>query len=131
MKPLFSNRLAACICAAAAAVAPVPAIAASPDSGVVLINPFEAGPGREAECLAMWNRAADLLRTKPGFRSTALHESMSPEARFRYVNVAVWESPQAFQAAVSDPAFRAATATDACTGSPALYKVITLAGAGR
>jgi len=95
-----------------------------PNPGVVLINPFEAKPGREAECLSMWHRAAEFLRSKPGFRSTVLHESMSVDSRFRFVNVAVWDSPQAFQAAVSDPAFHSVSATDACSGSPALYKVI-------
>ena len=115
---------AAGLCATALTLAPV-ARAAAPSSGVVLINPFEARPGREAECLAMWKRAADFLRAKPGFRSTALHESLQPDARFRYVNVAVWDSAQAFRAAVSDPAFRQLSATDACTGSPALYTVVT------
>lgn len=102
-----------------------PGASAADSPGVVLINPFDVKPGREAECLAMWNKAAEFLRNQPGLRSFNLHESLKPEARFRYVNVAVWDSPQAFQAAVSDPAFRAiAASTDACTGSPALYRAM-------
>lgn len=111
-------------------VAPGASAAESP--GVVLINPFEVKPGREAECLAMWNKAADFLRTQPGLRTFSFHESFKPDAKFRYVNVAVWESQQAFQAAVSDPAFRAiAASTDACTGNPALYRAISSLAGGR
>ncbi len=36
-----------------------------------------------------------------------LHRSLSPAADFRFVNVAVWQSPQAFQAAISQPGFTA------------------------
>jgi heme-degrading monooxygenase HmoA len=100
-----------------------PPAAAGGDASVVLVNPFEVKPGREQECLAMWKRAAEFLRAQPGFRSTALHESIGPDARFRYVNVAVWESATAFRNAVSEPAFRSLAATDACVGSPALYGV--------
>lgn len=118
------GRVSAILFASTFMVAPGANAADSP--GVVLINPFEVQPGREAECLAMWNKAAEFLRTQPGLRSFNLHESFKPEAKFRYVNVAVWDSQQAFQAAVSDPAFRAiAASTDACTGNPALYRTIT------
>lgn len=110
--------------ASAAALLQLPSAHAAEPAEVVLINTFEVQPGREQECLAMWNRAAEFLRGKPGIVSTALHEALAPQAKFRYVNVAVWKSPQAFQAAVSDPGFRALAATDACTGGPALYRVV-------
>ena len=130
MRKYISGCVSAVLFAGAFVVAPGASAADSP--GVVLINPFEVKPGREAECLAMWNKAAEFLRTQPGLRSFNLHESFKPEAKFRYVNVAVWDSQQAFQAAVSNPAFRAlAASTDACVGNPDLYRAISSFGGGR
>jgi heme-degrading monooxygenase HmoA len=59
---------------------------------VILINPFEVPAGKEEQFLKAWNEAAELLRHVPGFRSTRLHESLDPQAKFRFVNVAEWES---------------------------------------
>ncbi len=73
---------------------------------VVLINPFEVPEGRESEALADWEAAAEFLREQPGFISTRLHEAIAPGSRFHLVNVAEWESPEAFQAAVTSPEFR-------------------------
>ena len=73
---------------------------------VVLINPFEVPAGQEAEFLKQWSEAAEHLRHAPGFLSTQLHESLDPQARFRFINVAEWESPQHFQAAMRAEAFQ-------------------------
>jgi heme-degrading monooxygenase HmoA len=91
---------------------------------VVLINPFEVPAHVPADqFLAGWERAADLLKSRPGFIGSRLHRSLSPDARFRFVNVAEWESPQHFQDAVTDPAF-AELAKDSPPNSPALYDVV-------
>jgi heme-degrading monooxygenase HmoA len=67
---------------------------------VILINPFEVPDGtNDEDFLRRWERAADYMRQQPGFVSTRLHRALRPDARFRFVNVAEWESPQAFQAA--------------------------------
>src|SRR3981189_2071007 len=42
----------------------------------------------------------------PGYRSSQLHKSTETSADFRYVNVAVWDSEDAFRAATSRPEFR-------------------------
>jgi heme-degrading monooxygenase HmoA len=34
---------------------------------VILINAFEIQPGKEDECLAFWEKAADYMRRQPGF----------------------------------------------------------------
>jgi heme-degrading monooxygenase HmoA len=73
---------------------------------VVLINAFEVPDGEDEAFLAGWERARDVLRKQDGYVSTRLHRSLAPSADFRFVNVAVWESPQAFQAAVSQPELR-------------------------
>ena len=90
---------------------------------VVLINPFEV-PAQlpDEQFLAGWERAAEVLRSRPGFVGSRLHRSLSPDARFRFINIAEWESPQHFQAAVTDPAFLE-LAKNSPPNSPALYEV--------
>ena len=91
---------------------------------VILINPFEVPAGTdEEEFLGGWERAADYMRQQPGFVSTRLHRALAPDARFRFINVAEWASPQDFQAAVSSEEFRE-IAKGAGPGSPALYEVV-------
>jgi heme oxygenase (mycobilin-producing) len=72
---------------------------------VVLINAFEVPEAADEAFLAAWERARAFLSTQQGYVSTRLHRSLSPEADFRFVNVAVWRSPQAFQAATAQPRF--------------------------
>ena len=91
---------------------------------VILINPFEVPEGTDDEAfLRGWERAADYLRQQPGFVSTRLHRALAPDARFRFINVAEWSSPQEFQAAVTSDEFRDIT-RGARPGSPALYEVV-------
>jgi len=73
---------------------------------VVLINAFEVPTGADESFLAGWERAHDFLLSQPGYRSSQLHKSVELGADFRYVNVAVWESEDAFRAATSRPEFR-------------------------
>jgi heme oxygenase (mycobilin-producing) len=93
-------------------------------STIVLINPFEVPQGQEEAFLKGWHEAAEHLRQEPGFISTRLHESLDPQARFRFVNVAEWESPQHFQAAMRTEAFKQISQKMSVTASPALYRVI-------
>ena len=91
---------------------------------VILINPFEVPAGTDdEEFLRGWERAADYLREQPGFQSSHLHRALAPDARFRFINVAQWASPQEFQAAVTSEQFRE-LAKGAGAGSPALYEVV-------
>ena len=73
---------------------------------VVLINAFEVPEGEDEAFLEGWERGRDLLRTQTGYLSTRLHRSLSPDADFRFVNVALWESEQAFRDATAQPEFR-------------------------
>ena len=91
---------------------------------VILINPFEVPEGTDdEEFLRGWQRAADYMRQQPGFLSSRLHRALAPDARFRFINVAEWASPQDFQAAVTTEQFRE-IARGAGPGSPALYEVV-------
>jgi len=90
---------------------------------VVLINPFEIPHGKEDEFLQRWVLAAYYLHTQPGFVGTRLHCALSPDARFRFVNVAEWKSPRDFQAAVSSGGFRK-LAEGNPPNYPSLYEVV-------
>jgi heme oxygenase (mycobilin-producing) len=83
--------------AAAALVAALPA--AAQEGKVVLINVFEVPAAADQETLRLWERSRDFLKSQPGFISTRLHRNLDPDGRFRYVNVAEWESASAFRAA--------------------------------
>lgn len=91
---------------------------------VTLINPFDV-PDETADedFLRGWDRAADYMRRQPGFLTSRLHRALRPDARFRFVNVAEWASPQEFQAAVTSEEFRELT-QGAQPGAPALYEVV-------
>ena len=54
---------------------------------VVLINLLEVPPAAEEGFIAGWDQARDFLAAQPGYRSTALHRSLGPDAEFRFVNV--------------------------------------------
>jgi heme oxygenase (mycobilin-producing) len=73
---------------------------------VVLINAFEVPEGEDEAFLQGWERARELLRTQNGYLSTKLHRSLTTDADFRFVNVALWESEQAFRDATSQPELR-------------------------
>lgn len=63
---------------------------------VMLINPFEVPEETtDEDFLQGWQRAADYMREQPGFVASRLHRALAPDARFRFINVAEWESPQA------------------------------------
>ena len=90
----------------------------------VLINPFEVPEDMDDDrFLEGWGKAADYMRSCPGFVGSELHRAVSPNPRFRFVNVAEWESPQDFQAAVASPEFQAMAAS-APPNYPALYEVV-------
>ena len=91
---------------------------------IVLINPFEVPQETSDEqFLAGWQQAADYLQAQPGFVDARLHRAVSPDPRFRFINVARWESPEAFRAAVSSDGFRQ-LATGTPPNHPALYQVV-------
>jgi heme-degrading monooxygenase HmoA len=89
---------------------------------VVLINLFEVPAGADEGFIAAWERARDFLQAQDGYRSTQLHQSLSPDATFRFVNVAEWESPAAFQAAIGQPSFPGREMP--FSAHPGLYQVV-------
>jgi len=91
---------------------------------VILINPFEVPAGEEEQFLKAWHEVGEYMRRVPGFRSTRLHQSLDPQAKFRFINVVQWESAQHFQAAINAEEFRRLVTDLPFTAYPALYQVI-------
>jgi heme-degrading monooxygenase HmoA len=72
---------------------------------VVLINAFEVPEAQDEAFLRGWERQREFLGTQEGYLSTRLHRSISPDADFRFVNIARWVSERAFRDATSRPEF--------------------------
>jgi heme-degrading monooxygenase HmoA len=89
---------------------------------VVLINVFEVPPEGDVAFVESRERARDLLREQPGYISTALHQTLIPQTDFRWVNIAKWESPGAFGAAMGK--LTGSGVTVPYPAHPALYEVV-------
>jgi len=95
------------------------------DAPFVLINAFEVPAGAEEDFIRGWEATRDYLRTQPGYVKTALHEAISPDADFRFVNVGEWQSPRHFHDAINSAGFRAAAAAlREFKPHPGLYRVV-------
>ncbi len=93
---------------------------------VTLVNCFQVPAGREDEFFSLWRQVNDHMRQKKGYLGHKLHRSLAPDAQFRFVNVARWESLEDFNAA-HDEGFRALVSQPAWAAfrsSPALYEVV-------
>lgn len=92
---------------------------------VTLINVFEVPQGQEEIVVEAWERARDFLSAEPGYISTALHRAILPDARFALINIATWESPDAFQRAITRMHDAGVfPRIDGLGVNPALYRVI-------
>lgn len=59
--------------------------------------------------LDSWEKANEFLRKQPGFVSTTLHEAVSANPDFRFVNISCWEDDDAFRRATQSQEFREAS----------------------
>src|SRR5690349_463081 len=73
---------------------------------ITFVNCFSVPAGREDEFLCLWTTVNVYMAVKPGYVDHALHRSIDPNAAYRFVNVAHWESAEAWRAA-HDAGFRA------------------------
>ena len=89
---------------------------------VTLINPFEVDASAAEHFVSSWQKAAEYMKRQPGFISTRLHRALAPNARFQFINIAEWESPQHFMAAVQSPEFKQMS-EGSPPNFPALYEV--------
>jgi heme oxygenase (mycobilin-producing) len=71
-------------------------------SPVVLINTFSVPHGMEEEFIQLWSKTAENLRQNAScFIDTKLHRSIDPNVKFQFVNIAHWESTEAWQSAMT------------------------------
>jgi heme-degrading monooxygenase HmoA len=88
------------------------------------MNAFEVPAGKEEEFLRGWEAARDFMQRQRGYVSTRLHRSLDPHARFRFINVAEWETPADFHSALHHPDFVRLREAVPFTHYPSLYEVI-------
>lgn len=70
-------------------------------SPVVLINAFVVSKDMEETFLKTWHETAAYMRQAPGFIDTKLHRCLDPNGKFQFINIAHWESPEAYHAALA------------------------------
>lgn len=93
---------------------------------VKFLNCFEVPAGMEDEFLEHWREVNAYMAAKPGYVGHRLHRSVSPDAKYRFVNYVEWSSPQTW-ADAHDDGFRALVSQShwtAFTTTPALYDVV-------
>jgi heme oxygenase (mycobilin-producing) len=90
---------------------------------VEFVNCFEVPAGGEDAFFAVWEKVNTHMRGRPGYLGHELFRSLSPQATFRFVNHARWESVDAWQAA-HDETFRALVADAPFTSTPGLYEIV-------
>jgi heme-degrading monooxygenase HmoA len=100
---------------------------------VTLINSFVVPPERDETFVQLWTEASLYFRAQPGFVSLRFHRAVSPDADYRYVNVASWTTLDHFQAAHGTEEFRRIVTRDEWQefpANPALYEVVVAVDAG-
>lgn len=91
-----------------------------------LVNCFDVPAGREDEFFALWQEVNTYMQAKPGYLGHQLHRSLGPDATYRFVNVARWESAADFHAS-HDGGFRALVSRPVWApfrSHPGLYEVV-------
>jgi len=91
------------------------------EAPVVLINPFSVPQGQEEEFIKTWKQTAQLMKNEPGFIDTKLHRSLDPDARFQFINIALWESAEAWRTAMAKHETKEKQMP--IEANPALYRV--------
>ena len=95
---------------------------------VILVNTFHVAPEYADELVEAWAADAAYLKAKPGFISTQLHRGVGGSSTF--LNLAVWESVEAFRTAFGDPKFQETFVRypDTTVASPHLFQKMAVPG---
>ena len=59
---------------------------------LVLINAFEVPVAEAERFIAAWEKTRDYLMSQPGYVDTALHQAVTPNAEFQFVNIGRWQT---------------------------------------
>jgi heme oxygenase (mycobilin-producing) len=65
---------------------------------VTLINVFSVPKGKEDEFLKWWQDAKATITKQRGFISGKLYKSIKPDSKFNFINVAIWENEEDWEA---------------------------------
>ena len=97
----------------------------------VLINLFSMPPEAVDGFIEAWPANTAPAAHDPGFRGTRLHRALDPDAEYPVVNIARWDSVEAWQTTVQKHFFtprEGAAVQDGQAGPisflPALYRVV-------
>lgn len=88
---------------------------------VTLVNLFCVSDEMESKFIESWHKTAEQMEQQPGFIDSTLHRNLEWDKTYQYINVAHWESSDAFR--------EAQQAVDICEkkvdieAHPALYTV--------
>lgn len=95
---------------------------------VTLINTFTVDPDELGQLLRAWAADAATMKRQPGFISTQLYQGVGASSVL--VNVAVWESADAFRRAFGNPEFQAALGAypPSTVVSPHLFTKVAVPG---
>lgn len=77
------------------------------DQSVTFINVFEIPVDQLDVFIDGWRERARLMSKAPGFLDTKLHRALSSDTRFQLINIAHWESEQAWRDAIANAEFQA------------------------
>ena len=83
-------------------------------------------PAADAErFIAGWELTRDYLMSQPGYVDTALHQPVTPNADFQFVNIGRWQTAEDFLAATQSQGFReAAMGLTDFRPHPGLYRIV-------
>ena len=98
---------------------------------VTLINSFVVPDGRDEAFQHLWTQTSRYFRAQPGFVSLRLHRAVTPEARYRFVNVAQWASAAQYRTPHLSEEFRRLITQEAWRefpSTPTLYEIVAAAG---
>lgn len=93
---------------------------------VTLINLFSVPKDKEDDFVKWWQEVKGSITKQPGFISGKFHKSITPNSKFNFINVAVWESEEIYWKAYekSVTPMKAKLAQLGVEMVPALYNVV-------
>lgn len=95
---------------------------------MVFINTFHVAPAEVDDFMEAWRTDGEFMKRQPGYVSTQLHRGTAGSTTF--INVAEWDSVEAFRTAASQPEFQASLSRypDSSVASPHIFTKVAVPG---
>ena len=95
---------------------------------MVFMNTFHVAPEDVDGFMEAWTADGEFMNKQPGLVSTQLHRGIGGSTTF--INVAEWESVEAFRAAATQPEFQASLSRypDSSVASPHIFTKVAVPG---